>query len=545
MEYMIYARKSSDREDKQVQSIPDQVTRLIEIADKFNIKIVMIFKEAKSAKKPYIRPKFEKMMNQIENNPGKFGILCWELNRLSRNPIDSGRISWLLQQGIIGQIYTIDRQYNSDDNVLLYNVITGMANQYILDLRKDVKRGIDSKLRKGWAPYKAPLGYLNEPYNHTIIIDEDRFDKVNEVFDLYLSRQHTVDDLLNIINKKLKLTLRKRSNRNEISLSRSHLYRILRNPFYTGKIPYNGKLYEGKHKPMISEAKHQEVLRILSKTKGRSNYGKKFKYSGIFKCPNCGYSMTAEEKIKKLRCNDDYKVYIYYHCTYKSKEHYCRGIQFVREEQINILITELLSSLSIPKHMHDKIMKEITNIINSEKYIDLYNSKKQISQMNKQIDRLIDLRCKSLISEDEFMKKKQLYESNRDNASYGMSEKINYLNTIKTYVINTLNLTSRFMESDNNNKIDILSYFGSEYKLSVDNIDFTPSNEVFLMNLIYNRIVVQKERFEPSEIQYLCGDDAYLQGLIHIWLGSRDSNPDSMIQSHEYCRCTTPQDWQR
>jgi hypothetical protein len=43
--------------------------------------------------------------------------MCWQLNRLSRNPVDSGALSWMLQQGILKCIQTIDRQYLPDDNV--------------------------------------------------------------------------------------------------------------------------------------------------------------------------------------------------------------------------------------------------------------------------------------------------------------------------------------------------------------------------------------------------------------------------------------------
>jgi len=72
------------------------------------------------------------------------------LNRLTRNPIDSGKLSWLLQQGVIKSIQTIERQYLPSDNVLLFNVETGQANQYVLDLGRDAKRGLLKKLNAGW-----------------------------------------------------------------------------------------------------------------------------------------------------------------------------------------------------------------------------------------------------------------------------------------------------------------------------------------------------------------------------------------------------------
>ena len=90
IKYFLYARKSSESEDRQVQSIDDQIKRLKELANNSKLKIVKIFEESKSAKKPDNRPIFEEMINRIENNEAD-GILCWQINRLSRNPIDSAR----------------------------------------------------------------------------------------------------------------------------------------------------------------------------------------------------------------------------------------------------------------------------------------------------------------------------------------------------------------------------------------------------------------------------------------------------------------------
>ena len=138
--YFLYARKSSESEDRQVQSIDDQIGRLKELAKTLGITIKHVFTEAKTAKKPNNRPIFDEMMKKIEAGEAN-GILCWQINRLSRNPIDSAQVQWLLQQGGLKSIQTIDREYKPEDNVLLFNVESGMANQFILDLSKNVKRG--------------------------------------------------------------------------------------------------------------------------------------------------------------------------------------------------------------------------------------------------------------------------------------------------------------------------------------------------------------------------------------------------------------------
>jgi len=197
--YFLYARKSSSSEDRQVQSIDDQVNRLKKLAIDLNLDIKKIYTEAKSAKKPNNRPIFDEMLQRVEDGEAD-GILCWQINRLSRNPIDSGKLSWLLQRGVLKSIQTIDRQYLPDDNVLLFNVESGMANQFIIDLRINTKRGVEGKLQRGWLPSRAPLGYLNDKLEKVITKDPGRFSIVRKMWDLMLTGSYTPPKILEIAN---------------------------------------------------------------------------------------------------------------------------------------------------------------------------------------------------------------------------------------------------------------------------------------------------------------------------------------------------------
>jgi DNA invertase Pin-like site-specific DNA recombinase len=95
--FFLYARKSTDVEDKQVLSIEAQITELRAFAKNENLEIMEELIEKQSAKIPG-RPIFNSMLNRIEKGEVS-GILSWHPDRLARNSVDGGRIIYLLDAG--------------------------------------------------------------------------------------------------------------------------------------------------------------------------------------------------------------------------------------------------------------------------------------------------------------------------------------------------------------------------------------------------------------------------------------------------------------
>jgi site-specific DNA recombinase len=203
IKYFIYARKSQEGDEKQAQSIPDQLREDDAVAKRYGIKPIDILTEEGSAKEPNKRPIFDEMLERIKNGEAN-GIICWNLNRLSRNPVDSGKLQWMLQQGLIQSILTPSREYKPNDNAIIFSVESGSANQFILDMKVGVRRGLNSKIAKRQAPILAPLGYLNTKYEirgeNYIIKDPERFDLVKKAWGLMLTGEYTIPKLLKVMN---------------------------------------------------------------------------------------------------------------------------------------------------------------------------------------------------------------------------------------------------------------------------------------------------------------------------------------------------------
>lgn len=413
--YLIYARKSSEAEDKQVQSIPDQLEVLKPLYAEKNLPILLTFSESRSAKMPG-RTEFNKMIDLIKVRQDIKGIICWKLNRLSRNPVDEGIIRWLLQSGEIEQIITPDKTYTGIDSDFVMAIDGAQSQRFITDLTKDSKRGVDAKIAKGIAPLLAPLGYLNDTTkdqgNRDIIPDPQRFDLVRKMWDLLLTGQYNPKQILEIATDKWGLRRFRKGVMKK--LSKTQIYELFTNIFYTGKyFIYAGVTYDnGIHKKMITVDEYdlaQKILGIKGKPRGIS---RDFSYTNWIKC-SCDSSITADERFRKWcpNCKDKVNAEKYsncpkcktdlseaklqhivqYHCT-KAKNPICKQPS-ISLKDLEGQIDQILSTFEMPQAYIDWTLEELRRIDqakSSERQTiedSLHNS---IMNIGKKLDNLKD-----------------------------------------------------------------------------------------------------------------------------------------------------------
>lgn len=297
MKYILYCRKSTDTEDRQVLSLDSQVRELLDIAKNQDLQVITTMKESMSAKAPG-RPVFNEMMKMIDSGKAD-AILCWKIDRLTRNPVDGGQIQWFLQSGKIKCIKTFEKNYLPSDNVLLMSIEQAMANQYIRDLSVNVKRGFREKLARGEWPNRAPMGYLNDRTARNIVIDPARSKYIPRAFELYLTGSHGFVEISDILYNE---GFRSRTDK---KVTKSYIQRILSSICYTGIMERDGKYYQGKYQALISKEtfdKAQDVMNGRSHPRPQRLF---FPLRGFMKCENCGCALTASLK----------KGHHYYYCT--------------------------------------------------------------------------------------------------------------------------------------------------------------------------------------------------------------------------------------
>ena len=533
IKYFLYARKSSESEDRQVQSIDDQVNRLKKFANDLNLNIKKIYTEAKSAKKPDNRSNFDEMIQRIENGDAN-GILCWHLNRLSRNPIDSGKLSWLLQQRTLKSIQTIDRQYLPDDNVLLFNVESGMANQYILDLSRDTKRGMLKKLNAGWQTGVAPLGYLNDKENKTIIKDPKRFNLVCKMWDLMLTGNYTPPKILDIANNEWGFRTRKFKRIGDRPLSRSGIYKIFTSLFYAGIIENAGVQYQGAHEPMITLEEYDRVQILLGrKGKPRPKHHE-FAFTGSIRCGVCGCLYTAETKRKLLKSGKIQK-YTYYHCTRKTTKVKCNQKYNIRAENLDLMIEKKIEKYTILPEFLQWALEELNkkNDIEIEDRTKVYEMQhKTLIETQKELDELTKMRYRQLIDDETFLKEKnnlqkkiaQLKENLRQTET--RSEKWLKL-TEKTFNFATYARKSFLMAKGKAGlelKKEILLALGKTPIIKDKKLYIEPNEWLQPIKNDYPALEAEYLRLEPTKMTINKAKTEVLTSVRARWLPGSDSN---------------------
>ena len=190
----LYARKSTEDDDKQVMSIEAQLFELREFARKENLEIICEFQESKSAKKPG-REKFGEMMGKIENMDG-VGILAWHPDRLARNSIDGGRIIYAVDTTkIISLRFPTFWFEPTPQGLFMLQVAFGQSKYYSDNLRQNVQRGFRQKLRRGEWLTKAPYGYVNNPKTRNIEPDAVKSKIIIRAFEEYKAGRHGFESM--------------------------------------------------------------------------------------------------------------------------------------------------------------------------------------------------------------------------------------------------------------------------------------------------------------------------------------------------------------
>ncbi len=407
-----YARRSEEDEKKQMQSIPKQLDWLANEEKKWGISLKQTWTDSRTGTKPG-RPGFGEMIEFIEQAEKPVRIFTWLLSRLARNPIDEGAIKYLIMQGKIAFIITDRKIVDQTTSQILLGVEFGDATQSSIDLSKDVVDGLKLKVKKGYKPGLALLGWLNDHHGlkgeKKVFKDPERFDilrkqglKIIETKGVY--KVSDVHRYLQSIGMKTK-------RGKDISYSRVHS--LYSNTFIMGKFLWGGKWYYSNAPAMFSPTEF-DLLQVYLGKPGTIKRKHNHPYGGIFKCGECNCSFTPEPPKIKRQKNGNVHTYHYMRCTKKKAGVKCSQ-QCIRVESLESQIKDKILSVQVHPQFLEWGIGKIQEQNKENQY--RHTTKKKLIQQERNtieqsIEGLADKYASGKISDEIYQRMIRKYEQN-------------------------------------------------------------------------------------------------------------------------------------
>ena len=335
LRYCLYARKSSESDERQTMSIDSQVKEMNDLVKRDGLQVIEIKRESHSAKASGARPQFVQMLSEIKG--GKYNaVLTWAPDRLSRNAGDLGSLVDLMDQGKLLKIQTYSQSFtNSPNEKFLLMILCSQAKLENDNRGVNVKRGLRAKCQMGIRPGLAPVGYINQMnYNRIteVVPDSERAWVITEIFRRVAELGHSGRTIQRWL-KEIGYT-----TKNGKMLALSKIYLLLGNPFYYGEFEFGGEWYKGNHKPLVTKEVWDKAQLQLT-TPPKKWRQKKFPFKTLCVCGTCGGGVTAEERYKKLKYGG-YTKHIYYHCA-RSVDYDCDEPYITEQDLISQLLAQL------------------------------------------------------------------------------------------------------------------------------------------------------------------------------------------------------------
>lgn len=473
MPYVIYARKSTESEDRQLLSIESQIEELKKLAARESVGVAEVLTESRSAKAPG-RPVFNALMRKVHRGEIR-GVLAWKMDRLARNHLDTGQVLQALADGLLERVITIDRTYTRDGNDrFIGNFEFGMATKYIDDLRQNVRRGNRARMARGWVNHTPPLGYRIEPVNKTIVKDPERFDLVRRMWDLLLTGTMRPPQIVRVANKEWGFRTRRFKRIGGCPLSPSTLYDMLANPFYYGLIQLRtGETFVGAHPPMISKGEFDRAQELLGRPGRQRPQKHDFPFTGLIRCGTCGGMLTAEEHRKPSG-----KIYVYYHCSRRKGDPPC-PYQAISGQDLELQMLRQLGRLSMPEPVLAWLKKAVEHIFVGE--VDRREQARKLVQdaltgIAREGETLLSLRLRDAITDDQFMAKKRQLAERKASLESKLQGTSQSAEQVKTLLAQTFDFSGRvgevFLGGTKVQKRVILETVGSNFEVRAKKLTF-------------------------------------------------------------------------
>lgn len=390
-EVYAYIRVSTVKQGEKGSSLTEQRVAIEAYARKHDLTIIEWFEEKETAAK-HGRTVFTRMLGLLLKGLVS-GVIIHKIDRSARNLRDWADLGNLVDRGIEIHFAHESLDLKSRGGRLAADIQAVVAADFIRNLRDEVRKGFQGRLRQGLYPLPAPIGYEDHGKGKPKTPHPVMGPLVARAFQLYSTGQY---NLITLGEELYRLGLR---NRCGGRVTRTGISTLLNNEFYIGLIHIRrtGERFEGIHEPLVTKELFDRVQDVLA---GRTkNVGLKndFRYRKMLQCTSCHHNLTGELQ----------KGNVYYRCHTRT----CARVS-VRQECIDVAVDQAIQRLWMHPNEYEYLEAEFRDFEGDrESRIDELRQsiELQMKNVDARIERITDAWIDRIIDKDA-------YESRREAA---------------------------------------------------------------------------------------------------------------------------------
>ncbi len=407
-----YLRVSTERQmhtsadiDADGNSIATQREATISRAQKLKVNIVEEFVEpGQSAQTIANRPVFREMLQYIEEHPEVGYVLIYMRSRVFRNATDAAITKRaLLEKGV--RLVSAKEEFGVGYMADAMEMITDIMNEVqVRQSGEDIKVKLRHKAENGGTVGRAKLGYLNVRKTfdgrlvNTIDVDPERAHFIQWAFTAYASGNYTIAKLGSALAEQ-GLTTRATARWTEKAVSDSQIAQILHDPYYTGVIRYKGRLFPGRHDPLISKELFLKVQDVLAERaqRGQRDVVHHHYLKGLMRCERCRAKGVDSRMIYIEAKGGNGETYEYFLCQAR-QEGQC-DLPYLPVSEIENAIDRCFGSLVLDHEFVAQLRADVKVALFENKALDRdlkTNLAKQLKKLEVQEERLLDLAAEGL-----------------------------------------------------------------------------------------------------------------------------------------------------
>lgn len=369
-------------------SLPEQRSAIERYAARAQLAIAEWFEERETAAK-HGRPIWSAMLRKLRRGAAA-GVIIHKIDRSARNLRDWADLGELIDQGVEVHFANESLDLQSRGGRLSADIQAVVASDYIRNLRDEAKKGIYGRLKQGFYPFRAPLGYLDNGAAQAKTVDPDKGPLVKAAFELYGTARFTLHTLAD------EMYARGLRNLAGGRLEINSLDKVLRNPFYVGviRLRNSGETFEGNHEALIPRSLFDRVQLILSGRVGARFQVHDFAFRKFVKCAHCGRSLIGETR----------KGHVYYRCHTRS----CPSTS-IREKDIVRLVESKLRALEFSPEENACFAAEIEKLqadwfTRREREVETLRAR--IGQLTERMNRATDAYLEGVLDREDYEERK-------------------------------------------------------------------------------------------------------------------------------------------